>query len=76
MTSRPNNQNRNPRRRSGDRLLFWFAAALIPEAASFHVESPRAMAQRAELLRQAQANDDAETGSDTAGADAAGAKAA
>lgn len=40
-----------------NRLLFWFAAALIPEAAAFQVESSRAMAQRAELLRHHQAND-------------------
>lgn len=40
-----------------NRLLFWFAAALIPEAAAFQVESARAMAQRAELLRYHEAND-------------------
>jgi hypothetical protein len=47
-------------RRPQNRLLFWFAAALIPEAAAFQVESPRAAAQRAEILRhlEAQANDD------------------
>ena len=33
------------------------AAALIPEAAAFQVESARAMAQRAELLRHHEAND-------------------
>jgi hypothetical protein len=38
-------------------MLFWLAAALIPEAAAFQVESPRAMAQRAELLRYHEAND-------------------
>lgn len=48
------------RHRPQNRLLFWFAAALIPEAAAFQVESPRAAAQRAEILRhlEAQANDD------------------
>lgn len=48
------------KRRPQNRLLFWFAAALIPEAAAFQVESPRAAAQRAEILRhlEAQANDD------------------
>lgn len=55
MTDR--NRRSDDPRRPQDRLLFWFAAALIPEAASFHVESPRAMAQRAELLRHAEAND-------------------
>jgi hypothetical protein len=55
-------------RRPQNRLLFWFAAALIPEAAAFQVESPRAAAQRAEILRhlEAQANDDR---SDDAAAD-------
>jgi hypothetical protein len=43
--------------RPQNRLLFWLAAALIPEAAAFQVESPRAMAQRAELLRYHEAND-------------------
>ena len=48
------------KRRPHNRLLFWLAAALIPEAAAFQVESPRAAAQRAEILRhlEAQANDD------------------
>lgn len=46
-----------PTRRPQNRLLFWFAAALIPEAAAFQVESPRAMAQRAEVLRRLEAND-------------------
>lgn len=48
------------RERPQNRLLFWLAATLIPEAALFQVESPRAAAQRAEILRQltAQANDD------------------
>ncbi|MBK81973.1 MAG: hypothetical protein CMQ43_13780 [Gammaproteobacteria bacterium] len=37
--------------RPQNRLLFWFAAALIPEAAAFQVENSRAAAQRAEIIR-------------------------
>lgn len=39
-------------------IWFWLAAALIPEAAAFQMESPRAMAQRIELLRAGQARND------------------
>jgi len=56
MTDTANEKRRRPQ----NRLWFWLAAALIPEAAAFQVESPRAAAQRAEILRhlEAQANDD------------------
>ncbi|MEQ8861003.1 MAG: hypothetical protein RIC56_20340 [Pseudomonadales bacterium] len=40
-----------------NRLLFWFTAVLSPEAASFEVGSPRALAGRVDLTGQAEAND-------------------
>lgn len=46
-------------RRPQDRLLFWFAAALIPGAGTFHMDSTRAMEQRMELIRYCRDRDEA-----------------
>jgi hypothetical protein len=40
-----------------DRLLFWFATALVPGAGMFHIDNPRAMAQRIELIRHYRAQE-------------------
>ncbi len=60
MTDTTDSQARRPQ----NRLLFWFAATLVPEAAVHQVESPRAAAQRAEILRHLRAA--AEGGADCA----------
>lgn len=45
-------------RRPQNRLLFWLAAALVPEAAAFQIENSRAAAQRAEVIRHLEALED------------------
>ena len=45
-------------RRPQNRLLFWLAAALVPEAAAFQIENSRAAAQRAEIIRHLEAMQD------------------
>ena len=45
-------------RRPQNRLMFWLAAALVPEAAAFQIENSRAAAQRAEIIRHLEALED------------------
>lgn len=63
-TGTPVNTGAGRQRRPQQSIWFWLAAALIPEAAAYQVESPRAMAQRIELLRAGQAGNDGTTDGD------------
>lgn len=51
-------ENKEITRKPQNRLLFWLAAALAPEAAAFQIENSRAAAQRAEIIRHLEALDD------------------
>ncbi len=51
-------EKQREKERPQNRLLFWLAAALIPEAAAFQIENSRAAAQRAEIIRHLEALED------------------
>lgn len=60
MTTNDRTERSESRRPFQNRLLYWLAIAMAPEAAMFPIESGRAMEQRSQLIRTtAAANQDA-----------------